>query len=98
MDHKQERILCAAISYDGMVLSGYRHKHCYAILTKFTGKTVDDVPEHDRGFLTSHNRFVGRAEGYQIARTADQLILKHTDGCNEELISENLYWPPEELT
>lgn len=91
-----ERILCAAIRYEDIIISGYRHKHCYNILTKFTGKTADDVSKENTGFLTSLNRFTNRKESYHIARLANQLILPHEEGCIEELISENIYWLDEE--
>jgi hypothetical protein len=88
----EERILCAAITYKGEVpcIAGYRHSDCYEILKQHLACNIypGDVVA---GFLTSHNRFVSRAEAYTIARAQGQLLLPHKDGCEEGLISENLY-------
>ncbi len=101
--HTQERILCAAVrcimsfSNREWIISGYRHKQCYQISEKLCGYTAEMIQEKDKGFLTSHNRFVNRAEAYTIALKANQLILGDTPGCIKELISENLYYHNTEI-
>lgn len=91
----KERILCAALLYKGKTVAGYRHHDCYQTIADISGVGIDKIPDcpgrDDQGFLTSHGRFVNRSEGYQIARENDQLLLKHKEGSEEILISENLY-------
>lgn len=100
-----ERILCAAIWYDdgvfrmstpanitsGIVVTGFRHSYCYAILAdlfpdrdyiinnRYNNKTV-------QGFLTNKNRFVNREEAGDVAYKAGQII-----DTIDYLFSEDLY-------
>lgn len=91
---RKEFILCAAIMYKGMVISGYRHGDCHELLDKL----VPGIPESEQpgresqGFLTSHNRYVDRAEAFKIAKENGQIIHNMFDGQDEgELTSEDLY-------
>lgn len=102
-----EWILCAAIHFDdgikhqhmpsgietGIVICGRRHNNCYSILAALKGiqAHVGKCGRDAQGFITSHDRYVGRKEGYKIARAAGQLLLDLGDGEDMGLISENLY-------
>ena len=101
---KKEYILCAAIHYkkndnypnqprnieNGYVVCGYRHDRCIAIITRLE----EDYNSHlmKQGFLTSHNRFVDRQEGYKIACENEQIEEeKHSWLALGVLVSEDLY-------
>lgn len=107
----KEHILIPAIYYDdgvhhidqpininrGYVVLGYRHRHCESIKTLLNptydkDKTVDE----NKGFLTSHNRFVNRKEAFIIAKERGQIIHNATDMSNPILVSEDLYYSSEE--
>lgn len=95
MENK-ERILCAAILWNGILIPGYRHSDCYELLTKLV-PGVELTGKLPHGFLTSHKRYVGREEGYKIAKENNQLLLKpKTNDENESLTSEDLYFDPED--
>ncbi len=104
----KEFILCAAIDYKGVIVCGHRHGDCYAVLKQLIGEIdPNKLPDRDsQGFLTSENRYVGRAEAWDIAKENNQIKygLKASDnndillkGLKIEgnpppiLISENLY-------
>jgi len=88
----------------GFVVAGRRHSDCYCTVMAIVGldKTIEmrlhnvacqmDRKMH-QGFITTLNRYVGRAEAYQIAKAADQIKFggEATDKDNQILISENLY-------
>lgn len=91
-----ERILCAALLYRGMIIAGHRHSDCYKTITNlYVLFTADSIPitglpeRKDQGFLTSHNRFVTRAEAWEIAKANDQIAFGK-DSSDDFLISENL--------
>ena len=86
-----EYIVCSAIDYNGIKITGYRHHNCFETLDALLGKDKYEKPAN-RLFLTSKNRYVDRAEGYKIARENNQLLLRHSEGADETLISENLYF------
>ena len=105
MDNSKEYILCAAIWFDdgktychqptnietGLVFCGWMH-HCIFIQL---GGTVGErqnlgIYEKELGFLTNHNRFVGRKEARLIAFEAGQLTGRVTQN-NHTLYSEDLY-------
>jgi hypothetical protein len=92
----QEKILCSAILYDGIVVPGRRHSDCYKVLSSLTGIGTDDprMSKGDQqGFLTSEGRYVNRREAWAIAKAAGQIVygLSSSDGEDAILISENLY-------
>ncbi len=104
-DKKDEKILCAAIDYRGVIICGHRHGDCYQILKSLTGD-IDKSKLPDRkkqGFLTSNNRYVGREEAWIIALDNNQIVyglgaskidinIQGIECANKEiLISENLY-------
>jgi hypothetical protein len=95
-----ERILCAALLYNGHIVSGYRHSDCYLTIANVLGIETDcddwsnKIPNmpgrREQGFLTSTNRFVGRAEAFTIAKEANQLKLGYSEGQEKILTSEDL--------
>lgn len=73
----------------GIVFCGWRHPNCLYQKCAITGLRDSESGEHVQGFLTNLNRFVDRAEGYQIAKAANQLNDRpHTENY---LFSEDLY-------
>ena len=94
-----EIILCAAVEYEGTIISGYRHSDCCEILEKFNVKEEDYPPRESFGFLTSSKRFVGRKEAWYLAKAAGQIRFggSAADPDDPRLISENLYMTEEEL-
>lgn len=73
----------------GIVFTGYRHPHCmYLMISLFGIRSVTpECGEYEQGFLTSHNRFVGREKAVLIAKLADQISESFTG----QLYSEDLY-------
>jgi len=97
MAKNKERILCAAILFNGRLVAGYRHSDCYELIESLIPdlKLPESLPH---GFLTSHKRYVSREEGYLIAKENDQLLLKpKLDDRGEILTSEDLYFDPEDF-
>lgn len=90
-----EKILCAAIMFNGSIITGYRHLDCYKTLKNLLGKFVTpedfNVGREDQGFLTSYDRYVDRREAWKIAKANNQIVLGPSEGDDCELISENLY-------
>ena len=76
----------------GIVVLGHRHGQVIWTVACLTGlRTVeiaeDGVGEHEQGFITNTNRFVGRQEAKVIAEAAGQI----TATPHKELYSEDLY-------
>jgi hypothetical protein len=107
MKTNQEIILCAAIYYNdgekyssqpenvktGFVVCGLCHAGCMEILLMIINH-VDNFDKLKTGFLTNHNRFVDRKEGYRIAYKQDQLlkdIPRRKPDRTTALASEDLY-------
>lgn len=88
----KEKILCAAIDYNGTIICGHRHGDCYDILSKLAPHIKNDqLPgRQNQGFLTSDNRYVDRKEAWIIAKKNNQ-IAYGLESSDEILISENLY-------
>lgn len=82
--NEQERILCAAILYDNVLIAGHRHNDCIQSILAF--RPDAKISQKMQGFLTSKNRFVGRDIAASIAWKAGQLK-KQTSF----LLSEDLY-------
>jgi hypothetical protein len=75
----------------GLVVLGHRHGQCMWTMSSLTGlrsvtNAEDGVGDHEQGFLTNTNRFVGREEAAQIAFAAGQIKEQTT-----RLFSEDLY-------
>jgi hypothetical protein len=79
----------------GLVVLGHRHGQCMWTMSCLTGlRSVecgpDAVGDHEQGFLTSLNRFVGREEALEIALKENQVKdLREIRG--NRLFSEDLY-------
>ena len=73
----------------GIVFSGWRHANCIYQMVAITGLPQHKAGKEIQGFLTSHNRFVDREEGANIALAAKQVTkLKYS---SKLLYSEDLY-------
>lgn len=96
MTNIKEKILCAAIDYNGTIICAYRHGDCYRILRNLDNSILEEnEPGRDKqGFLTSYNRFVDRKEAWKIAKENNQIVFgleASENGDDSILISENLY-------
>jgi hypothetical protein len=101
MKNVVEYILCAAIHYkdgctyvhqpknieSGYVVSGRRHHNCFMTRKILNGSIIH--MENEQGFITSEDRFVDRAEAYELAIKSGQI--QEGDGISRRLISEDLY-------
>lgn len=85
----------------GFVVTGRRHSNCYATVGAIVGidesvskKVAMMEPDRDdQGFITSHDRYVGRAEAFKIAKSMNQIHHKMFDDVDEgSLNSEDLYF------
>lgn len=85
---EQEICICAALQLiDGRVIRGHRHDDCIQTATKW--RDAGQVIEHgEQGFVTSRNRFVGRAEAYELQVAAG--LFQDRPGARI-LMSEDLY-------
>jgi len=77
----------------GYVVSGRRHHNCFMtrkILASGFSKTNAVLPyiESTQGFITSEDRFVNRAEAYELAIKSGQI---QDNGASKILVSEDLY-------
>ncbi len=96
-----EKILCAALLYNGNIVAGYRHSDCYQTIANVLGidtncddwaNKIPNLPTRsEQGFLTSKNRYVSRSEGFTIALQNNQLLLPYREGQEKILTSEDLY-------
>jgi hypothetical protein len=80
----------------GVVVCGHRHSNCIDIMkTLGTLRSVvqgpDSVGDYEQGFLTSHNRFVNRLEGMEIAISQNQVQKENLYNPLIGLFSEDLY-------
>ena len=82
-----EKILCAALNFNGLIIPGFRHDDCYEVLRKLGVKYINE----EQGFLTSCNRFVCRREAWIIAKENNQISPEILKQDYLELISEDLY-------
>lgn len=83
-----ERIVAAAVTVNGLVISKPRPARHYQILNAMPSKIARSVKPSDQGFLTDRGEFVGREAALAIATEAKQL-LKPTS--HRELFSEDLW-------
>ncbi len=87
----------------GFVICGRRHNNCYQTIKDLKGDVntyfkslnmSDDNYREHQGFITSLDRYVNRKEGWNIAKSNNQIQFGLAASENEEdsiLISENLY-------
>jgi hypothetical protein len=104
--HK-ENIVCAAIHYDDwseivhncknikswVVISWYRHSHCYWVLWRYENLKDVDHKKVDQWFLTSQNRYVWREEALKIVLWNNQELRTPRERLKKVkiLFSEDLY-------
>lgn len=79
----------------GLVVLGHRHGQCMWTMSSLTGLRTCEIGEdcsgeHEQGFLTSLNRFVGREEALEIALREKQVKDIH-EIRGQRLFSEDLY-------
>lgn len=89
-DESVERIIAAAIQYQGVALSlpkPARHAQVMHCAEQFLPEYA--VPAAVQGFVTSHGRFVNRVQARQIAYVAGQN--PGTTGGHRDLFSEDLW-------
>ena len=61
-----EKILCAAIKLDDIIICGYRHDRCVKIIQAINSDIK--VTQKMQGFMTSRERFVSRKKGGERRR------------------------------
>lgn len=87
----REICICAAVrAPDGLIFRG--HRHFDAIRVAIENSATKRVTQDMQGFITSHNRFVSRAEGAELQRLAG--VKSAATGLEVEedtLTSEDLY-------
>lgn len=88
-----EIIICAAVLYNGIVVTGRRHRDCNNTIELLVNKSGTKLPDReDQGFMTSVGRYVDRKEAFKIAKANNQLIHKMFDYDEEGVLtSEDLY-------
>lgn len=91
-----ERIVAAAIQYDGLIFSmPSPARHCHVMRGMHAIGLMKDVASPDllreQGFTTSLGRYVSREEGAKIARAAGQLEGRTKTGGANTLYSEDLW-------
>lgn len=94
MAFQKEYILCAAMLYKDIVVPGRRHGDCIKLIESLIGPVKTEfIPKREnQGFLTSHNRYVTRAEAFIIAKDNNQIYHSvHGNDTTGQLISEDLY-------
>lgn len=92
---RPEICICAAIQLeDGRVIRGHRHDDCIhtALKWKAAGQNIGRIRQEQQGFVTSHNRFVDRAEGARLMREAGHVPPQRRRPFEGDLLfSEDLY-------
>ncbi len=72
------RIVCSAVrAEDGSVLIGIRHYSAdmhEQIAARADGEKFRHRPGRDNGFVDQHGKFLTRAEAYQVAYYAKQIV------------------------
>lgn len=87
---RPERVVCAAIRWEDIVILGVRH------FDKFMQEDLELLgsirhSKWEQGFVTSHCRFVDRMEAWTIAKACGQLPPEAQSRLKPELRSEDLY-------
>lgn len=106
-NNKEEFVICAAIHYrdgqvyqeqpknidSGIIIAGRRHNNCFMTLQQLKPDfDVKLISNSDFGFITSHDNFVTRAEGFKIAQAQNQFWHNiYREGEDNILTSEDLY-------
>lgn len=92
-----EIVICSAVkTTTGKILRGHRHCDCLAAIKR--SRFAPSPKAEDQGFITSKNRYVDRAEGYdlQIKAGIKSVNTEFTPAANGyctigQLYSEDLY-------
>lgn len=96
MEQTKEKIICAAVRFNGKVWMGHRHPHALAAMKDELSYTmnrfqmIEASTDRDQGFVTSTGRFVDREEAHIIAGEAKQITSKEYNE-DTKLYSEDLY-------
>lgn len=90
-----EIVICSAIRVGERVWRGHRHGHCLTAMNDelswtHTRKQIQEMVK-EQGFITSNNRFVDRAEAYQLQVAAGIASASQDNYRYAELFSEDLY-------
>jgi hypothetical protein len=86
-----EVCICAAIQLvDGELFRGHRHDDAIYTAGK-AGVKRDQIVTAEQGFITSHNRFVGRREGAELQAAAGIPSAQTRRLPEGMLFSEDLY-------
>jgi len=88
-----ERVVGAAIRYQGEVHEGATHPTIVDDLERRLGSEVGYIPEEDQGFVTSKGRYVNRQEAAKIAEDAGQYT-RPKEYRNADLDSKDLIGQP----
>lgn len=90
---RPEICICAAIRLaNGEIVRGQRHDSCFYTLWRRSANQNKTWQGAEQGFMTSHNRFVGRAEAMQLQRAAGiPSAMTGSDLRGDILFSEDLY-------
>ncbi len=94
-EHKEICICAAVLSTTGKVFRGHRHSDCIRTIT--TCRFAPSQKDEDQGFITSRNRYVNRAEGYDLQmkagiKSANSEFSPTGKYCQQgQLYSEDLY-------
>lgn len=91
-----EKIICAAVRFNGKVWMGHRHMYALDAMhnelsyTMNRKEMIEQKTDQDQGFVTSTGRYVSREEAWNIAKREGQIIDRdyQREGC---LFSEDLY-------
>jgi len=93
---KEQRIVCAAVEIDGLIVTGARHYDpvMNAVIDSIYteeefGQLMCDGLLRD-GFIDNRGAFIERKAAWEIAERNKQVILMQ-DKCKGELFSEHLY-------
>jgi hypothetical protein len=100
MPHDPEICICAAIRLpDGRIFRGHRHSDAMRTAIEYIEYRHKEGYERsgwssemadEQGFMTSHNRFVDRDEGFELQLAAG-IRSAAKDGYRSTLFSEDLY-------
>ncbi len=92
---KEVCIVAAVRSTTGKIYRGHRHSDCIKAIT--SRHFIPDTSPLSQGFITSKNRYVDRAEGYELQikagiKSANTEFCQKNGYCQEgQLYSEDLY-------
>lgn len=83
-----ETVVCAAIEYEGKIICGPRHFHCFQYAEVLLADVYLTRENTKQGFITSEGRFLDREEAATLIKKTGQKTKFQVDGW---LTSEDLY-------